>query len=213
MSQEESRKRFFELIDVSRETISKLDGYVGLLKKWNSTINLVSNASLDDLWNRHMLDSAQIFQLADIQVGHWVDIGTGGGFPGMVVAVIASERAPDLRFTFVESDLRKATFLRTVARETGANVIILSNRIESIQNLDADILSARALAPLVDLLNFAEMHLKPDGQALFPKGAKYRQEIEESLDSWRFQSQECRSITDDAAVILKLGEIRRVRSD
>jgi 16S rRNA (guanine527-N7)-methyltransferase len=210
MIENAGRQEFVKKTVVSRETMAQLDTYAALLEKWNPAINLVSKASVADAWNRHFLDSAQIFELSKVKSGHWVDIGTGGGFPGMVVAIMAKELAPDLVFTFVESDQRKCTFLRTVSRETNVPITVISQRIEDVTPLNASILSARALAPLVVLLGFADQHLQANGQALFQKGASYRQEVKAALETWVFQSEECRSITDDAAVILSLGDIRRV---
>lgn len=204
------RARFLSEYDVSRETIEHLDQYAGLLKKWNPAINLVSKSSLQGLWDRHFRDSAQIFALANARRGHWVDLGAGGGFPGMVCAILAQEATPDLTFTLVESDSRKATFLRTVSREVSVPVNVLADRIEAIPPQSADVLSARALAPLKVLLSFAQRHLGPDGQALFHKGASFRNEVEEALESWTFQSEEYASSTDGAGVVLSLGDIRRV---
>jgi len=204
------RARFLSERDVSRETIARLDAYAALLQKWNTAINLVSKASIEDLWNRHFRDSAQIFDLIKVRSGHWVDLGSGGGFPGLVCAILARDSAPELRFTLVESDLRKATFLRTVLRETGVSGQVLSERIETLAPLCADILSARALAPLKTLLEYAERHLKPNGQALFLKGASFQKELEEALESWTFRREEYASSTDGAGTVLILGEIRRV---
>ena len=204
------RNRFLAETGVSRETMARLDAYAGLLEKWTPAINLVSKASLRDLWTRHFLDSAQILGLAKTRIGRWVDLGAGGGFPGMVCAIMAAECAPDLRFTFVESDSRKATFLRTVSRETNVPVEIIDERIENIAPLKADVLSARALAPLKVLLEHAERHLAANGQALFPKGESFREELEEALESWAFRRDDYPSSTDGAGVVLSLGDIRRV---
>lgn len=209
-NKEAGRAVFAENTDVSRETLEKLDVYAALLKKWNPTINLVGRSTLPDLWGRHFLDSAQLFDLAKQKSGHWVDIGSGGGFPGLVVAVISAEKAPDYRFTFIESDVRKTVFLQTVARELSLPVTVLAERVEKVAPLGADILSARALAPLTTLLGYAERHLSPGGQALLMKGATFRRELDDVLEFWTFQSQECTSITDGAAVILNIGDIRRV---
>lgn len=204
------RADFQEKLNVSRETMERLDHYEFLLKKWNSAINLVGKSTLNDIWTRHFLDSAQVLEIAGRQTGHWVDIGTGGGFPGAVVAAMAVDVAPELRFTFVESDVRKATFLRTLTRELGLNSKTLADRVENLPNLAADILSTRALAPLTVLLGYAEQHLNPDGRAIFMKGGSFRKEATESLEKWAFQGDEYPSITDGTAVVLSLGEIRRV---
>lgn len=205
-----ARGEFQEKYNVSRETMVRLDIYENLLRKWNPAINLVSKASLESLWRRHFLDSAQILDLAAKKTGHWADLGTGGGFPGMIIAIMAAELAPKLHFTFVESDLRKSVFLRTVSRETNVPIKVLSERIQNAEPLCADIVSARALGSLTDLLGYAQLHMNPKGQAIFMKGANFRHEMEEALEDWSFRSEEYTSKTNDAAVILSLGDIRRV---
>lgn len=196
-------------VDVSRETLDRLSIYAELLKKWNPTINLVAPSTIDTLWDRHMLDSAQIFGLLPKEARSWCDVGTGGGFPGVVVALLAAEKSPNLKVSCIESDVRKATFLRTVLRETGVKADVLSERIEKAQPQSADVFSARALASLTKLLEFSERHLSPDGTCLFLKGAKHQEEIDEALESWRFDLDKLPSVTNSDAVILKLGAIKR----
>ncbi|SLN24622.1 Ribosomal RNA small subunit methyltransferase G [Pseudoruegeria aquimaris] len=198
------------LADVSRETMERLEIYAALLKKWNPAINLVAKSTLGDLWQRHIVDSVQVFSRAPETVDHWVDIGSGGGFPGMVCAILAAEKRGGCRFTLIESDQRKAAFLRTVARDTGAKVDVLAKRIESVPPQNADVLSARALASLDKLFEFAECHLKPTGRALFPKGESYQQEIEEARARWHFSADVIPSITDGKAVVLSIGGLERV---
>ena len=194
---------------VSRETMARLEIYDKLLAKWNPAINLVAKSTLADVWSRHFLDSAQIFALAPKNALRWVDLGSGGGFPGLVVAILALEQRPELRVTLVESDQRKATFLRTVAREVGATVIVESVRVEQLTPQNADILSARALAPLAQLCGFAERHLAQTGTGVFLKGANAQQEIDEALALWRFEVQKTISKTDPSAVILTVQGIAR----
>lgn len=195
-------------IDVSRETLAQLGRYEALLRKWNPAINLVSAATLDVMWTRHFLDSAQLFDLVGIKEGHWVDLGSGGGFPGLVIAILAFD-AP-LRVTLVESDQRKAAFLTTVARELGLKVRVLAERAEKLPPQKADILSARALAPLTTLLGFAERHLAPSGTAIFPKGGAQQDEVAEAENHWTFEMEACSSRTDPAAVVLKIKGVSRV---
>jgi len=197
-------------LDVSRETYDRLKTYEALLRKWNPAINLVSRKTLDQAWTRHFVDSAQIFSFAPGNARHWADLGSGGGFPGMVIAILAAEKRPQMRVTLVESDQRKATFLRSVARETGIAAEVIARRIEEVPPLGADVLSARALAPLTQLLGFAERHLCPGGIALFPKGAGHRAELDEALETWRFDVQKTPSRTEPGAVILRIGGIARV---
>ncbi|NDW54373.1 16S rRNA (guanine(527)-N(7))-methyltransferase RsmG [Aliiroseovarius sp. PrR006] len=197
-------------IDVSRETFERLEAYVALMKKWNSAINLVSPSTISEIWTRHILDSAQIYGLAPENPNIWCDLGSGGGLPALVVAIMAKEANPDLSVICIESDLRKATFLRTAARELDLNLSVRSERIEKTEPQDADVLSARALASLDALCGFAERHLKPGGVAIFPKGENYQQEIDEALENWSFQLDTYSSKTHPHAVILKIKEISRV---
>ncbi|MFV2038465.1 MAG: 16S rRNA (guanine(527)-N(7))-methyltransferase RsmG [Paracoccaceae bacterium] len=205
-----TRADFAEKFDVSRETIQRLDEFELLLRKWNPAINLVARSTLDDIWRRHIADSAQIWQYAQPGFDHWVDFGTGGGFPGLVVAILAAEHHPHGRVTMVESDQRKATFLRIVAAQLKLSANIFTERAEELQPQSADIVSARAVAPLKLLLKYAHRHLKPSGRALFMKGKSFRSEVAEALESWAFQSDEYTSTTDGSAVVLSLGDIRRV---
>jgi 16S rRNA (guanine527-N7)-methyltransferase len=195
-------------LSVSRETMESLTIYANLLEKWNPKINLVSKSTLGNLWERHMVDSAQLFDLAPSGANHWVDLGSGGGFPGMVIAIIAKELRPDMKVTLVESDQRKCAFLRTVSRETKCNAIVHSKRIEALEPLKADVLSARALADLNALLGFAEQHLAQQGLCLFPKGLTWEKELEIAQDSWQFSHQVTKSETDENAVVLRIEEIK-----
>lgn len=157
-------------VNVSRETFEELRAYRSLVRRWTPAINLVSKASVDDLWQRHIADSAQVFAATGAESAQsWVDLGSGGGFPGLVVAVLAKELRPDLRVTLVESDLRKATFLRQAAQALSLSVTVHSVRIESLAPQNADVLSARALAPLSDLLAHAERHLRKGASLSSPK--------------------------------------------
>jgi 16S rRNA (guanine527-N7)-methyltransferase len=196
-------------LDVSRETSERLTKYATLLEKWNAKINLVSRATLTELWTRHILDSAQLFEMTAPKP-HWVDLGSGGGFPGLVIACLAAEKAPDMRTTLIESDQRKTVFLRTVIRETGVAAEVIAERVEKALPQEADILSARALTNLAGLLGYAERHLKPGGTALFPKGVRWENEVAEAQLSWSFDYDPIKSRTDPGAVILRIKGATRV---
>ncbi|WP_299131490.1 16S rRNA (guanine(527)-N(7))-methyltransferase RsmG [uncultured Amaricoccus sp.] len=194
-------------LDVSRETLERLTIYHDLLRKWNAKINLVSRASLEGAWTRHFADSLQLLDLAPPRADRrsWVDLGAGAGFPGLVVAIAR----PDVRVLLVESDARKVAFLRAVATATGVSPIIHEARIEALPGLDADILSARALAPLAKLLAYAEKHRAPTGICLFPKGGTVHKEIADAERQWRFEYRVHPSRTDPEAAIVEIGALAR----
>lgn len=196
-------------LNVSRETLDKLQAFADLVQKWTSKINLISKPSVPEVWDRHILDSAQLYDLAPSS-GHWIDLGSGGGFPGIVVCILAQGQGADQTFTLVESDQRKSTFLRTAIRELSLDARVLTQRIEEIAPLQADILSARALADLDALLGFAEMHLKPGGTALFPKGAQWEKEHRDAQIQWPYDCDPIKSKTNPDAAILKIKDIARV---
>lgn len=196
-------------LNVSRETFDRLKAFEALVHKWNPRINLVSKASLRQVWTRHIVDSIQVYRLG-ARAGHWVDLGSGGGFPGLVVAILAAEDVSGTAVTLIESDKRKCAFLREVARETGVNCRVQADRIERVDPLRADVLSARALSDLSGLLTFCERHLSPQGTGLFPKGAKWKTEIDAAKRNWTFSYDAIKSSTEPEAVILKVEGISRV---
>lgn len=196
-------------VDVSRETFDALKAFETQVRRWNAAINLVSKSSLEDLWDRHIADSAQIFKACPRKAASWVDLGSGGGFPGIVIAILAREAHPELHVTLVEADLRKATFLRQAAQSLGLKVTVHSARIEALLSQNADILSARALASLSDLLGYAEAHLRPGGTAIFPKGARYAEELAQAREAWDFDVEAIPSASDKDAAVLVVRNIHR----
>lgn len=195
--------------NVSRETISALEAYAALLRKWQKAINLVSGATLDDLWRRHFLDSAQLLPLlAPPQAGDGgiTDLGSGAGFPGLVLAILSG------RPTYlVESDQRKAAFLGEAARATGCadRVKIHCARIEAAKPWTAGTVTARALAELGQLLDWTSPFVGPDTVLLFPKGAKADEELTAAARVWTMVTERRRSITDSTGLILRLSHLER----
>ncbi|RAU23722.1 16S rRNA (guanine(527)-N(7))-methyltransferase RsmG [Paramagnetospirillum kuznetsovii] len=189
---------------VSRETLRRLGLYADLLVKWQAKINLVGPDTLPDLWSRHILDSAQLFPLIPATAKRLVDLGSGAGFPGLVLAVMG---APDVHL--VESDSRKCAFLREAARVTGTPVTIFNKRIEQVAGLDADVVTARALAPLGKLLDWAFPHLAAGGQCLFLKGRGAEDELTATAKEWNIGLRRIPSLTDPAGLVLQLHEVRR----
>ena len=197
------------LENVSRETIERLREFEQLALKWTKKINLVSAGDASQIWERHIVDSVQIYDLAPSE-GDWLDIGSGGGFPGVVAAIIAKERMPDRSFTLVDSDQRKCAFLRTANRELGLNVKVLTERVEKMLPAGAQVLSARALDDLNSLLDHADRHLSKAGVALFPKGLQWEREDEEARKHWSYNLEVVKSKTNPEATILKIKELKRV---
>lgn len=193
---------------VSRETLARLEHYAALLAKWNRAINLVGPDSLPDLWRRHILDSAQLADyLPPAPAGRprrIADLGSGAGFPGLVLAILGCGE-----LHLVESDQRKAQFLRTVSRETGAGATVHSRRIEDLSPLSADCVTARALAPLGRLLDYALPHLAPGGVALFLKGQGAEDELTDAGRTWTMTVERWPSITDPRGRILRLSGLAR----
>ncbi|MBK66711.1 MAG: 16S rRNA (guanine(527)-N(7))-methyltransferase RsmG [Rickettsiales bacterium] len=192
--------QYLSQFDVSRETLDKLKTYEALLYKWQKAINLVSNATIKDAEIRHFLDSAQLYDYLNNDVQSVVDIGSGAGFPALVLAILR----PDIEFSVIESDQRKCTFMATVSRETSMNNLTIHNeRIENVEGLNADVVSARALKDLNTLFGFATM-FEPKF-CLFPKGQNYAQEVAQAKENgWSFDFEEKQSITDENAKILKI---------
>lgn len=191
---------------VSRETQSRLAIYVELLLRWNATINLISRRDEPMVWERHIADSLALLPLIPEAATHAIDLGSGAGLPGLVLA-IASGRA----FALVEADQRKAAFLREAARATAAPVTVHAVRIEALSLPAAPLLTARALAPLADLLGWAERFLAPGGVCLFPKGRTALDELTQARAQWHMQAERVASPTEPAASILRISEITRVR--
>ena len=205
-----SVEHFGEKLDVSRETLDRLQCYAALLARWNKAINLVSGDSLDDLWRRHMLDSAQLMQYLPKETGHesiLVDLGSGAGFPGLVPSIIGVKTVH-----LIESDQRKAIFLREVAREVGSDVHIHAIRIEQMKSFAADVVTARALAPLPKLLDYAEKFLPNGGTALFLKGETAEREVEEAARDRQFALTRHPSRSDPSGVVLEVGMVGHDRT-
>lgn len=197
-------------MDVSRETLQRLHALQEIVTRWTARINLIAPSTLGDMWNRHIRDSAQLVDMVGVTPRSWADLGAGGGFPGLVIATIGAERWPGMSVTLVESDQRKATFLRLAARELGLSLAVRDERIEDVAPLGSHVISARALAPLPQLLGLAARHLSADGVALFPKGRSHAEEIDAARKEWRFSLAILPSVTEVGGRILRIERIERV---
>ncbi|QPC86070.1 16S rRNA (guanine(527)-N(7))-methyltransferase RsmG [Mesorhizobium sp. NBSH29] len=193
---------------VSRETFEKLLVFETRFLHWAKRVNLVSSSTIPHLWSRHILDSAQLLSLAPEALS-WVDLGSGGGFPGAVLAVLLADR-PGAHIDLVESNRKKAAFLQSVLGELRAPARVHARRIEESHSVVTapQIVTARALAPLSPLLALAEPWLQGEAKALFHKGRDYRSEIEESIHRWEFHLVEHVSIVDPDGAILEISRLK-----
>jgi 16S rRNA (guanine527-N7)-methyltransferase len=228
-------KEFAAQFTVSRETLEYLTTYARLLEQWSKVQDLVAPSTLGDLWHRHMADSAQLLLIADAKsdtnraigvqeaAGRevapaapllWADLGTGAGFPGMVIAIMNADR-PGFRMRLYESNTRKCSFLREVARQTQAPVDILCTRIEesathpTVPSLH--VVTARALAPLESLLGLAAPLLADTTVALFLKGRNALREIEAATRDWRFDVELHPSLTDPDGRIVAIRHLKSLK--
>jgi 16S rRNA (guanine527-N7)-methyltransferase len=204
------RQRALRLTPVSRETEERLALLVAELGRWQAAKNLVSSATLAEVWTRHIADSLQIFGLAEGRE-HWLDLGSGGGFPGLVIGICLAEQGKGW-IDLVESNARKCAFLRHAARITGAPVTVHAARIEDVIGDftgKIDVVTARALAPLPQLLVWCEELLRTGTLGLFPKGQHLDAELTDSAGYWKIQATTVSSVTDDAARILMVRSAER----
>ncbi len=197
------------LCDVSRETRRRLDDFAVLYEKWSPRINLTAPSTQSDFWSRHVGDSAQLFDLAP-DAKHWVDLGSGGGFPGMVIAILLQDM-PGARVELVESNRKKTAFLQAAKAKCAPSAVIHPDRIENVtaRIRDPEIITARALAPLPKLLDLTAPWLQQGARALFHKGRGYASEIEDSHAKWTFDLVRHESRIDAESVILDITNLRR----
>ena len=193
---------FAELTGVSRETLARLEAYGELLRHWSTAINLVGRDTLDDLWRRHFLDSAQLLEFVPPETVSLVDLGSGAGFPGLVLALLGV-RGVEL----IEADSRKAAFLREAARITETRIELHAARIETVPARHSDVVTARACAPLDRLLQLSQGFIGPNTRCLFLKGERVEEELTAAREAWTMTASCHRSRTDPRGVILSLDRI------
>lgn len=197
-------EQFAAQAPIHPNSLSDYRNWESLLQKWNARINLVAPNSLPEFWSRHALDSAQVLPLIPDEAKVIVDFGSGAGFPGIAVAIEARHTTPDRQVHLIESVGKKASFLKSVSRETGLKTTVHARRIEAIPSLKADIITARAFAPLHRLLPLAWHHIANDGQLVLLKGEGVDAELDEAAQDWQFDSHRTRSLTDDGGCILQI---------
>lgn len=196
------RARALKLTPVSRETVERLDAFVELFLRWQRAVQLVANSTLPQLWTRHIADSLQLLDLAP-HAKIWADLGSGGGFPGLAVAIALKEK-PGAKVHLIESDQRKAAFLREAVRVLDLPAMIHVKRIEEVAEPipDLEVVTARALAPMPELLEIAHPFLKDGAKGLFMKGANVDNELTDATKSWSIKSTIVPSKTDNEGRIV-----------
>ena len=192
------------MIHFPNDILSKLQTYQTLLLKWQKSVNLVSNSTIADSWNRHFIDSAQLAKYITKPNPRVVDIGSGGGFPGLVLAMML-----DGEFHLVESDKKKCIFLSEVSRETGTNIIIHNDRIETVSISDIDYITSRACANVSQIFNLSEKLVSRGTEYLLLKGKTHRIEIDEAKKEWQFEVEIFPSITENDSALLSVSKIQR----
>ncbi len=201
------QKEFIKSIDVSRETLNGLYEYEVLLSKWSKKINLVSKNTLADIWKRHFLDSGQIINYVEASGKRWVDVGSGAGFPGLVVALLLRDRKIDCDIILVEKNPKKGFFLNAVIRKLNLSVKVVNENIHSLEPLNADVLTARAFSELNKLIEIAFRHRKKEGTCLFLKGENYRRELDKTLNFWFVDYDIIDSLSSPSGKIIKVKKI------
>jgi 16S rRNA (guanine527-N7)-methyltransferase len=199
-------KAFAAETGVSRETLGRLERLTALLLKWQKAINLVASNSLQDVWRRHIWDSAQLFPLLPPGTRSVIDIGSGAGFPGLVLAAMG---VPELHS--VESDQRKCSFQREAARIAEIPVTIHARRVESLPKMQADAIVSRACADLPQLLEYTFPLMACSAQCLFLKGQQVERELTEAGKGWKMQTERIPSRTDPSGTVLRLSHVEPVR--
>ncbi|MEM9331728.1 MAG: 16S rRNA (guanine(527)-N(7))-methyltransferase RsmG [Pseudomonadota bacterium] len=199
-----------EIYPVSRETIERLEIYVSRLIEWQARINLVAPSTLDEIWERHIADSLQCVA-AKPEGRNWLDLGSGGGLPGLVLAAVMAEQCESM-VTLVESIEKKAAFLRQTNRQMRANAVVLAKRIEALEtaSLQPDVVTARALASLPRLLELASPWLMNGSVGLFHKGRDFERELVDCDGVWTFDLVHHRSKTNPESVLLEISNLQRV---
>jgi len=197
-------------VNVSRETICQLKDYQKLLERWQKKLNLVSSLTLSEAWDRHFVDSSQLLSYLPSEKASLIDLGSGAGFPGLVLAILRPET---LSVTLIEVDFKKCMFLENVSRETKVHVTVIRSRIESLEkSIQGDVITARALAPLPQLLDYVFPLMKEGSVGLFLKGKEVDKELEDAQKKWKFDLEIYPSLTDSKGRILKIKHLRKAVS-
>lgn len=203
-------ENFINKYNVSRETYLNFERYVALLKEWQTKFNLVSKNSLEFVWQRHIEDSMQLFNYIPLNSEKLYDFGSGAGFPAMVLAIVAKEKIPHLKFKLIESITKKTLYLNAVKTDLILNnVEIINDRVEKIKIEPADVITARAMTQLENLLEYSLPFCKKNTKLIFPKGKTYNDELEDAKKYWNFEVDVYKNQICEDGVILVIKNLRR----
>lgn len=210
----DSKKNYFSpeiLLNVSRETFEQLHSFSKEVCNWSKLINLISIADHADIWNRHVMDCAQLYNYLKPNMANILDIGSGGGFPAIVLAIIAKEQNPSLKFHLVESNNKKAAFLQQMTIKFKLNAIIYNERLENIKfdNINFDLITARAVASIDKLFKLSIGLFSFNTIALLQKGQSFEQELELAAQYWNFDYIKYDSAVNENSVILQINNLRK----
>ena len=197
-------KAWFD-VNVSRETFARLERYAEMLVEWNQKFNLVSASTIPTMWSRHFMDSAQLMGFAPHEAKVFVDMGSGAGFPGLVLSILG---APEMHL--IESTGKKVNFLRAVIDELKLKATVHQKRIEDVRDIKADIITARALGSLDELFRMAQNKLKTETICLFLKGRSVAEELTESQKKWKFVFDKSASISDPSGSVLVIKNLEYI---
>ena len=201
------RAAFLAAFPVSRETEARLEAYEALLRDWNQRLSLVADSTLDLVWTRHFLDSAQLLPLIPDPQKPVLDLGTGAGFPGVILAIMGLPR-----IHLIEHNMRKVAFLRSLIGELGLDVTLHPMKVESVKPFVAGVVTARAFKPLSELIGLGRKFLGPASVAIFPKGRRADAELGEAERAWRLRVERFKSLTDAESTIFRLSDVAAVRA-
>ena len=202
-----NRDTVIEQLELSHPVVKRLDRYVELLEEEQAKMNLVGASTLPDVWVRHVLDSAQLFHLLDASDKTVLDLGSGAGFPALVLACMDENGGHE--FHLVESDGKKCSFLNKVIEACGLRAVVHNERIEQMQKFGADVITARALAPLDKLIKYAFPFFKKGTRCLFMKGAKAPEELTAALKKYQARVEKIQSVSSDEGTILLMSEVKK----
>lgn len=204
-----TKSDFIKFFDVSRETIKDFFEYERLLFKWNSNINLVSKKTLGHTWRRHFIDSGQLVNHVHASGKRWVDIGSGAGFPGLVVGLLLRDRQIECDLVLIEKNKKKVFFLNEVIRKLKLRIKVLNEDVFLLDNLNGDIFTARAFAELNKLLEIAFHHGKEKSVCLFLKGENYQFELDKTLKYWFFDYYIYNSVSSFSGKVIRVKNISK----